>query len=120
MVQNQWAKKTVEIKEDVGEEQEDLLIIKIHKGMCPINIMTTYGKQEGHKEEIMQQIAVWDQRIVDIQRRGEHLMWIGDLNVKVGNDNEGVQGNAAEISPGGKLLRKMIKKRNLQLINGTD
>jgi len=104
MVQTQWAKKTVEIKDDPDEEHEDILVIKIHKGKSPINIMTTYGKQEGYKDEIMQQMAAWDQKIVEIQRRGEHVMWIGDLNVKVGNDKDGIQGNVSEISHGGKLL----------------
>jgi len=48
------------------------------------------------------------------------VIWIGDLNVKVGNDKDGIQGHVAEILHGGKLLRKMIKKRNLKLINATN
>ena len=49
MVQTQWAKKTVEIKDDPDEEHEDTLVIKIHKGKSPINIMTTLESKKGTK-----------------------------------------------------------------------
>ena len=88
MIQTQWAKKTVEIKDDPDEEQEDLLVIKIHKGKSPLNIMTTYGKQEGYKDEVTQQMAVWDQKIVEIQRRSEHLNLSAECNTPV-TDNFG-------------------------------
>ena len=71
------------------------------------------------KEEITQQMNSWEQVIIEMQNKGEHILWIGDLNVKVGNDEQGIAGNRAEITHGGKILRKMIKKRNMKLINAT-
>jgi len=54
--------------------------------------MTTYGKQEGGecevKEEITQQMNSWEQAIIEMQNKGEHILWIGDLNVKVGKMNK--------------------------------
>ena len=120
MIQNEWAKKCVEVQ----NEEEEILIVKMHTGKKPINIVTTYGKQEAGeseaKEEITQQMNMWEQAIIQMQIKGEHILWIGDLNVKVGNDTQGIKGNHSDVTYGGKMLRNIIKKRDLQLINATE
>jgi len=68
----------------------------------------------------VQQINLWEQIIIEMQRKEEHVLWIGDLNVKIGNDDRGIAGNHSEITHGGKMLRKLIKERDLQVINGTE
>jgi len=113
----------VEDKYDSYEEEE-ILIIRIHKGKHPINMVTTYGKQEsgevGVKEEIVQQINLWEQIIIEMQRKEGHVLWIGDLNVKIGNDDRGIAGNHPEVMHGDRMLRKLTKERDLQLINATE
>jgi len=113
----------VEVKDEKLDEEE-ILIVKVHKGKCPINIMTTYGKQERGeaeaKEDIVRQIDMWEQTIVEMQQKNEHILWIGDLNVKVGSDDPGIKGNHAETTHGGRRIRQLIKRRNLQLINATE
>ena len=59
----------------------------------------------------------WEEAVISITRRKEDLVWIGDLNVKMGNDSKGIQGNKGEITKGGKYLRKIIKRQSLELIN---
>jgi len=112
--------------EDERLEAEEILIVTVDKGRCPLNIMTTYGKQERGEAEAKEDIArqidrpMWEQIIIEIQQKEEHILWIGDLNVKVRNDDQGIKGSHAEITHGGKRIRKLIKKRNLQLMNATE
>ena len=110
--------------EDERLEAEEILIVTVDKGRCPLNIMTIYGKQERGeaeaKEDIARQIDMWEQIIIEMQQKEENILWIGDLNVKVGNDDQGIKGNHAEITHGGRKIRKLIKDRNLQLMNATE
>jgi len=68
--------------EDERLEAEEILIVKVHKGKCLLNIMTTYGKQEreeaGAKEDIARQVdrPMWEQIIIEIQQKEEHILWI--------------------------------------------
>ena len=113
----------MEVKDEKLDEEE-ILIVKVHKGKCPINIMTTYGKQERgepeDKEDIVRQIDMWEQTIIEMQQKNEHILWIGDLNVKVGSDDQGIKGNHSETTHGGRRIRQLIKRRNLHLINATE
>ena len=59
----------------------------------------------------------WEEAVISITRRKEDLVQIGDLNVKIGNDSKGIQGNKGEITQGGKYLREIIKRQSLELIN---
>ena len=86
-----------------------MLMVRIFKGRRPINIITIYGIQERteeSQEEVKKQMERWEEAIISITRRKEDLVWIGDLNVKIGNDSKGIQGNKGEITKGGKYLRK--------------
>ena len=100
---------------EITIEEEEIMIIKLYKGKRPINIMTTYGRQEGGecdaKEEVSHQMNMWEQRIIEMQSKCENIIWIGDLNVKVGNNEQGIEGNHPEITYGGKMLRNLIKKK---------
>ena len=50
--------------------------------------------------------------------RGEFVVYVGDLNKLVGQDQFGVPGNNKEISFGGKLLRELLASGNWVLVNG--
>ena len=111
----------IEITEQEEKEETEVLVIRIFKGRRPINIITTYGIQEESteesQEEVKKQMKRWEEAVISITRRKEDLLWIGDLNVKIGNDRKGIQGNKGEITKGGKYLRKIIKRQSLELIN---
>jgi len=123
LAEESWSAKSVEVKDEKLDEEE-ILIVKVHKGKCPINIMTTYGKQEKGeaeaKEDIVRQIDMWEQTIVEMQQKNEQILWIVDLIVKVGSDGQRIKGNHAEITCGGRRIRQLIKRRNLHLINATE
>lgn len=83
-----------------------------------LNIITIYQKQEKDmlKEEI--EAFYWIiQGILEKIPDCEALIIIGDLNVKIGNDIYGINGNHCEVSKGGKILREFIVNNNLTLIN---
>jgi len=63
---------------------------------------------------------MWEQAIIEMQINREHILWIGDLNVKVGNDAQGIKGSHSDITYGGKMLQNIVKKRDMQLINATE
>ena len=41
------------------------------------------------------------------------------MNVKIGNDEAGVEGNTPEVSHGGRTLRSIVERRNLTVMNNT-
>ena len=109
MIQDNWSKKCVDVEVTNGnEENEEILIVKLYKGKIPLNIMTMYGMQESGeevKEKVSQQVNTWEQQIIEMQQDNKEI--IGDLNVKIGNDEKGIKGNSPEISLGsaGEYLR---------------
>jgi len=38
------------------------------------------------------------------------FLWIGGLNIKVRNDDQGIKGNYAEITRGGRRIQQLIKR----------
>ena len=52
-----------------------------------------------------------------IKWQDEKILIIGDFNVHIGNDEEGIKENDSKVSTGGKLLRSLLKRRNLTLMN---
>ena len=55
-----------------------------------------------------------EKQISDSRENGESILILGDLNCKVGRI---IEGNRDEISKGGKVLLKMIKKYKMKLLN---
>ena len=58
--------------------------------------------------------------IKDVEERNEDLVIIGDLNRAVGSDNWGVQANKDKVSPGGELIRNLLKTERYIMINNLD
>ena len=63
----------------------------------------------------------WDtlkKKLEEMRIRGEFMVYGGDLNKLVGQDQFGVPGNNKGISLGGKLLRELLAWGNWVLVNG--
>ena len=56
-------------------------------------------------------------QIKEAEKLNQKLILIGDFNCKVGNTKKG---NKDEVSKGGKMLNKMVKTMNLDIINSCD
>ena len=46
----------------------------------------------------MLQHEEWEEAVISMERREEDLLWIMDLNVKVGNGLKGIEGNWEEMA----------------------
>ena len=53
----------------------------------------------------------------EILGRGEALLVPGDMDIAIGSDEFGVEGNHDKVSYGGQLLREFIKDKNLSILN---
>ena len=49
--------------------------------------------------------------------RNENIIWCGDLNIKIGSDILGVEGNHSEVSYGGKKVRQLLETGDYYLVN---
>ena len=50
----------------------------------------------------------------------EKVIIVGDLNAHIGNDEDGIEGNIEKINQNGKLLRSLVERRCLFVINATE
>ena len=50
----------------------------------------------------------------------DKVIILGDFNAHIGNDEDGIEGNIEKINQNGKLLRSLIERRCLYVINGTE
>ena len=109
LIREDWVKRVIEITEQEEKKEIEVLMVRIFKWRRSISIITNYGikeRTEESQEEVKKQMKRWEEAVISITRRKEDLVWIGDLNVKTGNDSNGIQGNKGEITKGGKYLRK--------------
>ena len=58
--------------------------------------------------------------VKEIEDRNEDVMIIGDLNRAVGSGAWGIKGKKEKISPGGQLIRNLIKTGRYVLLNNLD
>ena len=97
-------------------ESEEQLWVKVNTNIV---IGIVYGYIESRTDS-----NTIDNWFYEIEK--EYIKWeehktliIGDMNVKIGNDEAGVEGNTPEVSHGGRTLRSMVERRNLTVMNNT-
>ena len=84
-----------------------------------IRLVLTYGPQEYDPKEVIDEFYQND--MVQIERAlgpGDSVCLTGDLNAKLGNVI--TLSDIHEISPNGKILRDLVCKYNLSVIDATD
>ena len=92
------------------------LWISINNTKANIRVGVVYAPQETStkKSELIKMYKDIEKQ-VDIATQGnQKLLIIGDFNCKVGNS---IPNNALQISKGGRLLLKLIQKKNLTILN---
>jgi exonuclease III len=99
----------------------ETLWIKIQGKNEELVIGGVYSPCEGNisKQDISGFVRELEKDLVEIHQEYKHIMIVGDFNAHVGNDEEGIEGNAEKIGTNGKEYRRFIKERQLVLCNNT-
>ena len=81
-----------------------------------INIGVIYMPQESRTPliKLTQVYKEMAEKIAEIGQKGESILILGDMNCKVGSM---IMGNTEEITKGGRLLLKLLKKFKLKIVN---
>merc|ERR1712072_921575 len=89
---------------------------RMDNGKTKMKIGVIYMPQESRTslEKLKDIYAKIEQEIEEAQEKGDSILILGDMNCKVGN---ATKGNKEEITKGGRLLMKMVKKYKLKLVN---
>ena len=117
VVSNYLRPYTVKVGE--GREDDEYIITRFDHSDPPVNIVNIYGQQESRssKEQILDSWMRLREDLLEIQSRAEAILVLGDMNVHVGNDEWGVNGNHSKVSYGGQLVREFIKNNNFTILN---
>ena len=105
-----------------GREGDEYIITRFDHTIPAMNIVNMYGQNESRtdNDEIEKTWIRLMQDVKEIEERNETVLIVGDLNKAIGNDEFGVKGNKSKISPGGKLIRNLIKNHLYIVINNLD
>ena len=89
---------------------------RIDNGKVKAKVGVIYMPQESRTTvEILKEIyAEIEQEIIEAVKNGDSLIILGDLNCKVGCV---IPGNKDEVTTGGRLLIKLMKKHRLRIVN---
>ena len=119
-VTNSLRQNTVKVGE--GKEDDEYLITRLDHVYPPINVVNVYGGQESRmtKKEILENWLRLRKDIDLILKRKEGVVLIGDFNVALGNDDQGIKGNKERVSYGGHLIREMLKEKEIILVNSLE
>ena len=117
---NSLKQQSVNIKE--GEGDDEFQITRLENTSRPLNIVNCYGEQDtrSSRTEILNRwfrLKCELQKIID---KDEYCMLVGDLNKLIGNDNLGIEGNNAQISFGGQLVRELVASGDWILLNNSE
>ena len=87
----------------------EILWQRMDNGQIKLKIGVIYMPQESRtKLAALKEIyKVIEEEIIDAQMKGDSVLILGDFNCKVGNT---IKGNKNEVTKGGRLLLKMMKK----------
>ena len=98
----------------------EMLWVKFEKMKIKIKIGIVYMPQESRtKLNILKEIySAIETEIKDAAEGNYHLFLVGDLNCKIGNSI--IEGNTSNITVGGRLLNKMLKRNRLIIGNAQE
>ena len=92
---------------------------RIENGKVQIKIGAIYMPQESRtKLDVLQEIyKEIEKEVVQAKEKGDSIIIMGDLNCKIGSV---IKGNKEDISKGGRLLLKMVKKHSMKIVNAEE
>ena len=99
--------------------QAEMLWMKLNNGETKLKIGVIYMPQESRTslEKLKEIYQIIEDEIIDAQQKEDSILILGDLNCKVG---EIIKNNSAEITKGGRLLLKLVKRYRLKIVNAED
>ena len=97
----------------------EILWQKMYNNKIKLKIGVIYMPQESRTnlESLREIYRLIEEEVADAQQKGESILILGDLNCKVGKT---IEGNKDEITKGGKLLLKMMKKYKMKMVNAEE
>ena len=108
------------VKVSDNSECDEYLVTRLENVQPALNILNIYGRIEtraGGPDKILESWGRIKKELALIEARGEAVLIIGDLNRAVGCDDLGVEGNAPDLSYGGKLVRDLVATEEYVMFN---
>ena len=104
---------------EVKLHNAEILWCKLDNGIVKSKIGVVYMPQESRTSLDQLKEVYWEieKEIAKAQQNGESLILMGDMNCKVG---DAIEGNNNEVTKGGRLLIKLMKKYKLKLMNAEE
>ena len=101
-------------------EKHEQMCLQISNSQWKFRLCIAYGLQESRSSE--DEIDDWYYSLEKTvaKNQDEQLLIVGDINAHIGNDEEGIENNTPHINMNGRLLRQMIQRRNLSVVNGSE
>ena len=114
-VSQEHSKHTLKVKD--GPNNDEYVINRHSQFKVPIHIVNVYGETESRttNNEVEDRWYRVLTELKKIEYKGEHVVLLGDMNKHVGDI---VNGNHEKVSLGGKLIREILKTKNM--LNSTN
>ena len=104
---------------EVGEGDNEYVAVKLETFSPPLVLFSQYGQQENQHGDgvIAGNLAEVMEKAREYSEQGCDLVWCGDLNIKIGNEESGLHENDPAVSKGGKFLLEALKETDMELCN---
>ena len=109
-------------KSSEGKDNDEYLITHHNQFIPPLNIFAIYGETES-RTNFQDAKDKWLNKLEElnkIENRNENVIFIGDFNKSIGNDDLGVVGGHDKISRGGHFVRDLLDTGKYVLANNSD
>ena len=106
--------------EPITAKKIEILLLKLNLNNSQyLVIMIYYGKQESraNKEEALAEFKNIETIIECYLNQKYHTLLIADFNAKIGRDEKGIQNGNKQVSRNGIMLRALIEKYDLTVVN---
>ncbi len=102
-----------------GKEVGETLWIVINNSKINLRVGIVYAPQESRtpKEKLKIMYEKLEEQIVQAKAKEQKLFIVGDFNCKIGDV---IVGNRKEVTKGGRLLLKMMKRQKLSVLNSSE
>ena len=97
------------VEESNSKRKEESIRLSLTNNKTKIRICIVYNPQENKttKDELEEVYGKIESEIKNARKMEQHIIVMGDMNCKIGDL---IDGNKEEISKGGKIMIKVIKK----------
>ena len=109
-------KNIVVCTSEIRKHLAEMIWLRIDNGEVKLKIGVIYMPQESRTtlEKLKEIYQIIEKEVIDAQEKGDNILILGDLNCKVGG---AIEGNSEEITKGGRLLLKLLRKYKMKIVN---